>query len=226
MVPNPIRLFHITAIDNLDTICKSGSLVCKNYCDENGVVYNNIAHDGAQGSRAVRAVPNPPGGTIHDFVPFYFAPRSPMLYAINGGRVVDCDYEQEDILHFETTVNRVIELNEEIVFYDRNATYGYSEAATDISELPDKIAWNLITEQPRLDGFCKYFQDSYSISKYADRLERRMAEFLAKQRAPLECMTRIGVINQKKAEIVRAILEQNGVELPVEVMTDWYFLGQ
>lgn len=53
-----------------------------------------------------------------------------------------------------------------------------------------------------------------------------MAEFLVKQSVPLDCITRIGVINQKQAERVRGVLQQNNVVLPVEVMTDWYFLGQ
>ena len=29
MTPDPIRLFHITAIDNLETICGAGELICK-----------------------------------------------------------------------------------------------------------------------------------------------------------------------------------------------------
>lgn len=30
MMPNPVRLFHITAIDNLAAICQRGALVSKN----------------------------------------------------------------------------------------------------------------------------------------------------------------------------------------------------
>lgn len=175
MTPNPIRLFHITAIDNLDAICQSGSLICKNGCAAQGVNYQNIAHSGAQGARTSKAVPNPPGGTLHDYVPFYFAPRSPMLYAIHGGRVVGCTYRQEDILHFETTVDRACAIGSEIVFYDRNATYAYSNPYTDVSELPSTVAWDLITESPSLDSYCKYFQDSNSNPRYGDRLEKRMA---------------------------------------------------
>ena len=226
MVPNPIRLFHITAIDNLDVICQSGSLICKNDCASQGVNYQNIAHSGAQGSRAGTAVPNPPGGTIHDFVPFYFAPRSPMLSAIDNGQVSGCNYRQEDIIHFETTVPNVLERNQDIVFYDLNATLKWSTPYTDVRELPNKVAWDLITEQPRLDGYCKYFFSRPTVTEYVDRMEKRMAEFLVKQEVPLDCMTRIGVANEEKAELVRAVLLQNNVVLPVVVMEDWYFLGQ
>lgn len=226
MVPNPIRLFHISAIDNLDAICQSGTLICKNDGASQGINYQNIAHSGAQDSRAGIAVPNPPGGTIHDFVPFYFAPRSPMLSAIDNGQVSGCNYRQEDIIHFETTVPNVLERNQDIVFYDLNATLRWSTPFTDVRELPNKVAWDLITEQPRLDGYCKYFFSRPTVTEYVDRMEKRMAEFLVKQRVPLDCMTRIGVANEEKAELVRAVLRRNNVLLEVVVMEDWYFLGQ
>ncbi len=48
-----------------------------------GIDYQNIAHQGAQGARSIKSVPYPPGGQVHDYVPFYLAPRSPMLLATN-----------------------------------------------------------------------------------------------------------------------------------------------
>lgn len=40
-----------------------------------------IAHNTIQDRRAQTYVPCLPGGNPHDYVPFYFAPCSPMLYA-------------------------------------------------------------------------------------------------------------------------------------------------
>lgn len=74
----------------------------------------------------MRAVPNPPGGLVHDFVPFYFAPWSLMLLAINSGRVAGCQWRQSDIVHFETTVQRVVAVGQPFIFYDRNATLAFS----------------------------------------------------------------------------------------------------
>jgi hypothetical protein len=223
MMPNPVRLFHITAIDNLAAICQRGALVSKNAGASLGINYQNIAHGGAQSTRTLRTVPNPPGGSLHDFVPFYFAPRSPMLSAIEHGNVVGCSLKQTDILHFETTVDRLITDNTDFVFYDRNATLFYSQAFTDLSQLVAEIAWDLITETPQLDGFCKYFFSKSGHDKYFDRMERRQAEFLVKHRVELSGMTKIGVIDQAKAQIVSEILAQAGINLPVEVKTDWYF---
>jgi len=226
MMPNPVRLFHITAIGNLSAICLSGALVSKNSSAQNSISYQNIAHGGAQGARSNKSIPNPPGGGLHDFVPFYFAPRSPMLFAINNGRVAGCNYRQADILHFETTVAHVQQYTQDIVFYDRNATLMFSAAYTDLRLLPKKVDWSLITEQPTLDGFCKYFQSNPNNQRYVDRMEKRQAEFLVKTRVSLNQMTRIGVCSEQKATLVRSILVQHGMNITVEVKTDWYFLGQ
>jgi hypothetical protein len=189
---------------------------------EAGIDYQSIAHQGAQGARAGRAVPNPPGGVVHDYVPFYFAPRSPMLFAINGGRVANCPWRQGDIIHLETTVDRVVAGNVPFVFYDRNATLAFAQPFTDLARL-DTVAWGLLTEQPALDGFCMYWHNKHSVERYTDRMERRQAEFLVRERVAIDRFTRIGVMDENRAANVRAILATAGVNLPVAVKQDWYF---
>jgi hypothetical protein len=221
--PQPTRLFHITALANLPAISAAGYLLSKNSGAAAGINYQNIAHAGAQGARAVRQVPYPPGGSVHDYVPFYFAPRSPMLLAINGGRVAGCPLRQGDIVHFETTVQDVAALGNPFVFYDRNATLAYSVAHTNLADLDTAVAWDLITEAPQLDGFCRYWHSIAAHPRYADRMERRQAEFLVRTRVPLASMTRVGVIDAARQAQVRAIFQRAGVALPVYVMPDWYF---
>ncbi len=209
---------------NLPAICRSGALLAKNLLAASGAEYQNIAHQGAQGARAQRLMPDPPGGRLHDYVPFYFAPRSPMLMAINGGRVAGCQWQQADIVHIETTVDRAV-TDGRFVFFDRNATLVYAQPFTDLAEL-DRVAWELILEDPKLDGFCKYFNDIPRNERYIDRMQKRMAEFLVRERLSLDRITRLGVIDEQKAEQVTAILRCGGIDLPVVVMRDWYFLGQ
>lgn len=221
-MPNPVRLFHITAIANMAGICAQRALVSKNAIAQQAGAYINIAHQGAQGARAVRLVPNPPGGNIHDYVPFYYAPRSPMLSAIHNGKVANCTETQEDIVHFETTVERVLNHREPFVIYDRNATKLYSTPYFSINDL-DKVAWDLITEAPALDGYCKYFFDRPTVERYADRMEKRMAEFLVRSHVPLTAMTRIGVFNRDKQLIVQKILQDHQLDIPVVIMPIWYF---
>ena len=148
-----------------------------------------------------------------------------MLMAINAGRVVGCDWRQVDILHFETTVEQAVSLGEDFVFYDLNATLAWSTPYTHLTEL-DKVSWDLICEPPALDGYCKYWQSKSGDERYSDRMEKRQAEFLVRNQVPLINITRIGVIDEEKAAQVRVILAQAGVNLPVVVKRDWYFLGQ
>jgi hypothetical protein len=221
--PQPTRLFHITAIANLPAIFARGALLSKKQGAAAGISYQNIAHAGAQGARAGRAVPNPPGGVVHDFVPFYFAPRSPMLFAINGGRVADCPWRQGDIVHFETTVQNIVPIGRPYVFYDRNATLAFSIAHTNLQNLDTAVAWDLLTEAPQLDGFCVYWQSRTDNPRYADRMERRQAEFLVKDDVPLSCFTRIGVIDGARQLEVQRLLARVGVSLTVDIMPAWYF---
>jgi len=88
------------------------------------------------------------------------------------------------------------------------------------------VAWDLLTELPRLDGFCKYFQNRHQEERYVDRMERRMAEFLVRDGVPLSRFVRMGVCTPAKAAQVQAVLDAAGVVLQVEVKADWYFLGQ
>ena len=221
--PQPTRLFHITAINNLPDICAVGNLVSKSNGGSLGLNYQNIAHAGAQNSRATKFVPSPPGGTIHDYVPFYFAPRSPMLMAIDKGNVQGCALRQKDIVHFETTVGKVVALKKSIVFYDRNATLAYSTAYTNPGDLDNAIAWDLLTEAPQLDGFCKYWHNINDNSRYVDRMARRQAEFLVKDRVPLESFVRVGVLGAVQKREVEFIFQQANVLLPIVVMPEWYF---
>ena len=226
-MPRPVRLFHITAIDNLEMICQQGALLSKTKSQQLGLLYNNIAHSGAQGARAVKTVTDPPGGLVHEFVPFYFAPRSPMLSAIHNGRVQNCNYDQTDIIYFETTIEYALHRGlENFVFYDRNATLDYSQCFTDLNQLASSVDWLTMTESPRLDGFCKYFMNTHANPRYVDIVEKRQAEFLIKEHVPLDWMTRIGVSDEAKALVAQSILAQNNVNLAVDIMSDWYFLGQ
>jgi hypothetical protein len=58
------------------------------------------------------------------------------------------------------------------------------------------------------------------------RMEKRLAEFLVHASFTLTCATRIGVVSKTKQIEVADVLAQHGVQLPVVVQPDWYFLGQ
>lgn len=220
--PNPVRIFHITTIANLPSIAAQRALCAKGRLARQGLDYDNIAYQGAQGTRALKQVPLPPGGVIHDYVPFYFAPRSPMLGTINEGNVPDCPYRQSDIVHFIANLDRVAAAGHAFVFYNYNATLNIAECFNSMSDL-DKIDWPLFFEPPQIAGFCKFWFSTVTNPRYALRMETRQAELLVHESLPLALCQGIGTYNEVKAEEVRILLAQTGVELPVKAKPGWYF---
>jgi hypothetical protein len=221
-VRSPLRIFHITAIPNLVGIAKSKMLHANAVLQKKKIQHANIAYQGAQGKRATKLVARPPGGAIHDYVPFYFAPRSPMLMAINGGRVEGCAYRQRDIVHFVTTVEAVAAEDLPFVFYDYNATLDYASCYSDLRHL-DKIDWDLFYEIPRLDGYCAYWFSDVNKPRYIRRMETRQAEFLVHKSVPLNLMDCVGVYSPEKAGEVQEVFDDAGINIPVEVKTAWYY---
>lgn len=201
---------------------KSKKLFANAVLEKKKLRHANIAYQGAQGKRATKLVARPPGGVIHDYVPFYFAPRSPMLMAINEGRVDGCDYRQPDIVHFATTVEAIVEAGLAFVFYDHNATLDFADCYNDLDDL-DNIDWKLFYESPRRDGYCAYWFSTANNPRYIRRMETRQAEFLVHQGVPLDLVDCIGVYSETKAAEVRDILHKTGTRIPVEVKTDWYY---
>lgn len=218
----PLRIFHICPICNLASIAKAKALYAKAKLARKGMTYGNIAYQGAQGKRAAKLVTKPPAGTIHDYVPFYFAPRSPMLFTINKGNVPDCPYRQQDIVHFMTTVEVIVENKLPFVFYDYNATLDIATCYSNLNDL-GKINWPLFYELPCLDGYCMFFKNDINKPKYMLRRETRQAEFLVHEKVPLKLMDRVGVYSEAKAEEVRQVFRKAGVDLEVEAKPEWYF---
>lgn len=212
----------MTAIPNLARIAKSKILHANAVLKKKKIEHANIAYQGAQGKRATKLVARPPGGVLHDYVPFYFAPRSPMLMAINGGRVEGCAYRQQHIVHFETTVEAVVEKDLAFVFYDQNATLDFANCYSNLKDLA-KIDWDLFYEAPRLDGYCAYWFSTVNNPRYIRRMETRQAEFLVHKGIPLSLMNCVGVYSPEQATEVQEIFDDAGIDMPVEVKTAWYY---
>lgn len=219
---NPTPIFHITAIPNLVAIAQATEILCKNAVTARQCQVSDIAYQNIQGRRAARMVPIPPGGMLHDYVPFYFAPRSPMLMTINSGNVPNCHLRQDDIVHLVSNAQLVGGLKIPFVFTDLHAAMDYARYFSDLSQL-DEIAWDLLHEQPQLDGFCKYWMSKHTPERYVQRREIRQAEFLVHGRLPLAAITQIGVRNENMEARVRAALVGTNWRPAIERHPGWYF---
>ena len=83
LTPEKALIFRIVHRDNVPWILDNG-LHCKNskVSDPNFVEIGNKDLIGKRGRHLVK---QPPGGTLSDYIPFYFTPFSPMLFNIKTG---------------------------------------------------------------------------------------------------------------------------------------------
>ena len=120
------QLYHITHIQNLPSILAHGGLWCDNSRQERNLGTIGIAHDHIKQRRARKRVPLGAQGTLADYVPFYFAPRSPMLYAIHMGSVAGYNGGQISVLHLVFEVEHIVRRGLTYVFTDGHADMAIS----------------------------------------------------------------------------------------------------
>ncbi len=211
MAPNPTPIFHITPIENLRMILNAGAMVAKRALDQGDAEYTNIAHQSIQDRRAHTVVPCGPGGVLHDYVPFYFAPRSPMLFTISRGNVVGFDGGQQSIVHLVATAQAVRDAGLGYVFSDGHGIMTLSDFYYDLNHL-DEVDWEIMRTH--------YWADT---DDDLDRKRRRQAEFLVHEQFPVELIQGIGVINQTIKQQTDQLLAAHGLNIQVVVKPGWYY---
>ena len=133
------RIFRITHIDNVPWILAHG-LACRS----SGLFdphYRNIGNPELIEKRTAREVPIPPGGTLSDYVPFYFTSRSPMLLNIKTGRNVPA-VPMRDIVVLVTTLPHLEAQGISFVFTDQHAYLVAAHFSSDLSGAePDLLGY-------------------------------------------------------------------------------------
>lgn len=223
-IPNPTKIFHITSIDNLRSIFSLGVIRAKNLLVREEQKYANIAHNKIQAQRKKTLIPIGKKGELHDYVPFYFAPRSPMLWAIHKNQVEGYTKGQEHICHLVTSAQKVREAKMSYVFTRRHAITQPVEFYDTLEDF-HKIDWEIFFEDPLLGGYSRYWNDNHLElePRWMDRKSRRQAEFLVHQQLPWNLIEEIGVINNSKADEVNNIFTESGIEIPLKVKPEWYY---
>jgi len=82
------HIYQFTHLKNLPEILQHG-LLSYNEKQRRGISHICIASRSIQNRRAMMGVPVGPGGVVHDYVPFYFCSRSPMLLSVINAKNVD-----------------------------------------------------------------------------------------------------------------------------------------
>jgi ssDNA thymidine ADP-ribosyltransferase, DarT len=206
------RIYHITHVRNLASILDAGGLLANSQLSGKNVTPLDISHGHIQERRAQTLVPLLPGGNLHDYVPFYFASRSPMLYTISRGNLESCPEGQAKILHLVAEAEDVQMHPIPFVFTDGHATMAYSEFYDALERLDEVIDWGVMQDA--------YWNDT---AEHPDRKRKRQAEFLVHQFLPWELVRGIGVLDSQVEKEVRQILQTFGAKTPVKVYPAWYY---
>ncbi len=204
-------IYHITHLRNLPSILQEGGLCCDNTVAERTLTPTEIGYQHIKERRTSKPVLLAPGGTLADYVPLYFAPRSPMLYAIAKGLVAGYDEGQEPVLHLVTTAEYIERQNLAFVFTDGHAVMAFSTFFNNLESL-DHIDWDIMK--------ARYWMDTLEDN---DRKRRRQAEFLVHDFLPWFLIDEIGVMTNRVKQKVIAVLDSAEHQPKVTVRRNWYY---
>ncbi len=196
-------LYHITEIANLPSIIATGlvSDALIGATPHEVIGYANIKHRRLTQYR----VPCCQNRFVGEFVPFYYCPRSPMLYTINNGNTGKPPGHQKEIVHLVTTMSRVANLNKDWAISDGNAGADAVSFANDVGAL-DQLDW-----------------DAIQALDWRGRTRQKQAEFLVADSVPWTAIYGIGVMDQSAFDRVQRVLSTAQHQPQVKILRNWYY---
>ncbi|WP_043731186.1 type II toxin-antitoxin system toxin DNA ADP-ribosyl transferase DarT [Nocardia asiatica] len=209
--PNPTWVYHITRLEHLPSMIEHG-IWSDRLASERSLTTISVAHGHIKARRAQRRVPVGPGGTLADYVPFYFAPRSPMLYAIHKGNVANHNSDCTRIVYLVTSVQQLRQRGHIVVGSDRHAVMSYARFTADDSELTGFVDWALMEQRLWFD-----------VPEYPDRSERRQAELLVHEHVAWDSIQGVATRTEAVNIEVRRLIEASGRSTRTAAKPEWYF---
>lgn len=211
-IPNRPRIYHITHVENLPSILASGGLRSDAAMVARGGPAASIGMGEIKQRRLRLPVRCHPGDFVGDYVPFYFCPRSVMLYVIHCRNHPELSYQggQGPIVHLEADLQETVawaEGESRWAFSLSNAGTFYAEFRNRLGQLGD-VDWEAVTARDFRDRQIK---------------EGKQAEFLVRELFPWHLVRRIGAQSASiQHQATRAI--SGAAHRPVvEVRPDWYY---
>ena len=210
--PDDPRIYHIVHLDRLPSIIADGGLLCDAEIAERGRIGTTIGmNDIKQRRLSELRLSSHQDLYVGACVPFYFCPRSVMLYVIGQANHPQLSYRggQDPIVHLEADLRATVAWAEEQdlrwAFTLSNAGARYFEDRSDLGHL-DEIDW-----------------DAVEATDWRQCKEGKQAEFLIEQRFPWELVSRIGVRSRQVCHRTQAALEAAPHRPPVEIRPAWYY---
>ncbi len=202
------RIFRITHRDNIPWILEHGlHAVTGKVLDPN---FKNIGNPDLIGKRAHRVVPVEPGGTLNDYIPFYFTPFSIMMLNIHTGYNVK-QVPNEEIVILVSSLHRIAELGIPSVFTDQHAYPVAASYSNDLNNL-QCIDWGLLNRRD-----FKHDPDD------PGKKERYQAEALIWKHLPAEGLLGICSYTEAVDAGIRTELAKRKIQMQTIVQRGWYF---
>ena len=211
-IPDQPKIYHIVHVDNLASICGDGCLWSDSVMvqRQGGTV---IGMGSIKQRRLTLPVSCHPQTFVGEYVPFYFCPRSIMLFVIHCANHPELAYRggQQPIIHLQADLSQVVQWAEangrRWEFSLSNAGAVYTQFRSELAQL-DEINWDAVAARD---------------FRPADVKEAKQAEFLVQQSFPWHLVERIGVHSQGIAQRVYAAMNGAGHRPSVEIRREWYF---
>ena len=208
----PIKIYHIVHLDRLSSILADGCLLSDAIISRRTNNGSMIGLSNIKQRRLIKSLNSYPNLCVGECVPFYFCPRSVMLYFIHC-KNPELEYKggQEPIIHLQADLKQVVQWAEiqsprqRWVFTDSNAGSNYFEDFNDLNDL-NKIDWNAVQ--------AKYWQELK---------EGKQAEFLLENAFPWYLIEHIGVYSSNIYHQVTNILQAQQHRPQVTVEPTWYY---
>ena len=218
LVPTEPKIYHMIHVDRLASVIAEGGLLCDAIIRRRGAPGTTIGLNTIKQRRLDELIlSNHPKLHVGDCVPFYFCPRSIMLYKIWKANDPELEYKggQGAIVHLQADLRQAVSWansnSHRWAFTSSNAGSYYFRDYSDLNQL-DKINWEAVHADrwsgPDVDPALK---------------EGKQAEFLIEGSFSWELVSRIGIRSQNIYANVQNALQRAHHRPTVEVKPDWYY---
>ena len=212
-VPAPAepKIYHIVHVDRLPSIVTDNGLWCDAEVVRRRPSGTTIGMNSIKQRRLSSPLTSYPDLYVGDCVPFYFCPRSVMLYVIHQRNHPELSYRggQGPIVHLEADLRQVVAWasreKRRWAFTTSNAGSRFFDDYSDLAQL-NKIDWNAVQARDWQD--CK---------------DGKQAEFLVERSFPWEMVSRIGVLSRRVYQLTSTALAAAAYKPPVEIRREWYY---
>lgn len=212
-VPTQPKIYHIVHVNRLPSIVADSCLWCDAEIARREPPGTTIGMNDIKQRRLNELMLTSHSGLhVGECVPFYFCPRSIMLYLIYRANDPELEYRggQDPIVHLEADLRDSViwaeQNHKRWAFTLSNAGACYFEDRCDLKQL-NEINWEAV--QANNWRSCK---------------EGKQAEFLIEHSFPWHLIERIGMHSQATyQQAVDALLSASGCRPQVEIKQSWYY---